>query len=241
MPKEYGKYIEPFCGSMSLFLKVLPGSSVVGDINEELINFYNQIKFYPAEISAEVSKLDRTKEEYYRQRAMDCNLLTPFFRAVRFFYLNRHCFNGVYRTNSKGQFNVPFGSKLSEVPALDELVSFSEKIQLTEFLNCDFEKTVSRAQAGDFIYLDPPYAGTESKDRGEYGPNSFKSFDITRLGGVLRAASARDVNVLLSYACIDAIKEEFLGWKVSEILVERSVSGFARGRKKVPEVIITNY
>lgn len=241
MPVKYGRYIEPFCGSMSLFVKVSPESSIMGDINQDLINFYVQLKSNHADIAARVFSLARTKEEYYRVRALDPSLMTPLDRAVRFFYLNRHCFNGVYRANSKGQFNVPFGSKLAEIPTAEELARFSESIKDTEFVSCDFEATAAMAGDGDLIYLDPPYAGTNAKDRGEYGPNSFKSVDINRLGVCLRNASERGAKILLSYASIEAIKEEFNDWKINEILVERSVSGFASGRKKVPEVIITNY
>lgn len=241
MPVNYDRYIEPFCGSMSLFVKVNPKSSIMGDINQDLINFYLQLKDNHSEIAAKVFSLARTKEEYYRVRALDQEKMTSLDRAVRFFYLNRHCFNGVYRANLKGQFNVPFGSKLAEIPTAEELAGFAKSIQATEFLNCDFEATVAKAGEGDLVYLDPPYAGTEAKDRGEYGPNSFKSFDIDRLGVCLRSASERGAKVLLSYASIDAIKEEFDGWNINEIFVGRSVSGFARGRKKVPEVIITNY
>lgn len=241
MPERFERYIEPFCGSMSLFVKMRPARSIMADINPELINFYEQIRAYPTVIAEKVFALSRDKDEYYRQRSLDFRQMTCIDRAVRFFYLNRHCFNGVYRTNLKGDFNVPYGSKLTEIPTSDELHAFSESIQTAKFLNCDFETTVAEAEAGDLVYLDPPYAGTASKDRGEYGPNSFKAVDIARLGDSLRSASDNGAKILLSYASIDLIKEEFSEWNISEILVERSVSGFARGRKKVPEVIITNY
>ncbi|WP_081311692.1 DNA adenine methylase [Pseudomonas putida] len=240
-PQNYSRYIEPFCGSMSLFLRLAPEYSVMGDINSELINFYKQVKKFPRQISSAVHAMPRTKEEYYVQRGRDCGSLSDFERAVRFFFLNRHCFNGVYRTNKKGAFNVPYGSKLPEVPSEQEILFFSEKIKNTEFINSDFEVTLLSARKDDFIYLDPPYAGTETKDRGEYGPDSFKSVDISRLGETLRSVSENGAKILLSYASIDSIKEEFSDWNISEVLVERSISGFARGRKKVPEVIITNY
>jgi DNA adenine methylase len=240
-PASFGRYIEPFCGSLSLFLRLKPGSAVVGDINGELINFYEQVKASPAEICVGVHNMPRTKEEYYRVRALDCDALTELERSIRFFFLNRHCFNGVYRTNKLGGFNVPFGSKLSEIPSEAEIMDFSARVQNTIFRVGDFEHTVLSSREDDFIYLDPPYAGTESKDRGEYGPGSFKEFDIGRLGRVLREASARGSKILLSYADTDAIKLEFSEWNIEQISVERSVSGFAKGRKKVSEVLIMNY
>lgn len=240
-PAKFERYIEPFCGSMSLFLRLCPKKSIMGDINEDLINFYKNVKKYPQEISSGIHSISRTKEEYYRLRALDTADMSNLDRAIRFFFLNRHCFNGVYRTNKSGLFNVPFGSKLTEVPSHEEIMEFSKKIKNTKFFAGDFQSTIENSKAGDFIYLDPPYAGTESRDRGEYGPNSFKEFDISRLKSKLQEASDRDVKILLSYASITAIKQEFSKWNVREISVERSISGFARGRKKVPEVIITNY
>ncbi|WP_080577923.1 DNA adenine methylase [Pseudomonas chlororaphis] len=240
-PPIYGKYIEPFCGSMSLFLRICPEKSAMGDINEELINFYRQVKKHPEEISEAIHKIPRTKEEYYRIRSEGALSSDELGKAIRFFFLNRHCFNGVYRTNKSGIFNVPFGSKLTEIPSHEEIMSFSKKIANTDFYSGDFEVTISTAEQNDFIYLDPPYAGTESRDRGEYGLNSFKEFDIARLSRELKLASDKGVKILLSYASIEVIKKEFSDWNIREISVDRSISGFARGRKKVPEVIITNY
>lgn len=226
---------------MSLFLRLCPKKAVMGDINEDLINFYKNVKKHPLDISSGIHSIPRTKEEYYRIRALNTSNLSDLEKAIRFFFLNRHCFNGVYRTNKSGLFNVPFGSKLTEVPSHDEILEFSKKIKNTVFHSGDFQATIKNSKAGDFIYLDPPYAGTESRDRGEYGPNSFKEFDIARLKSTLQEASDKNVKILLSYASITAIKQEFAEWNVREISVERSISGFARGRKKVPEVIITNY
>jgi DNA adenine methylase len=240
-PTSYERYIEPFCGSMSLFLRISPEKASMGDINEELINFYKQVKVRPEEISEAIHKIPRTEEEYYKIRNTDTSNFSELEKAIRFFFLNRHCFNGVYRTNKSGAFNVPFGSKLTEVPSHEEIMNFSKKITSTDFFCGDFETTISSAANNDFIYLDPPYAGTESRDRGEYGLNSFKELDITRLGSTLKQASEKGAKILLSYASIEPIKKEFLEWNIREISVERSISGFARGRKKVPEVIITNY
>lgn len=240
-PSNFERYIEPFCGSMSLFLRLTPQRSVMADINSELINFYAQVKKHPIEISNGIHAIPRNEENYYRLRETNIDKLSDLDKAVRFFFLNRHCFNGVYRTNKQGKFNVPFGSKLTEIPSQEEILDFSKKIKKTKFVNSDFEKIVLKTKAGDFLYLDPPYAGTESRDRGEYGPSSFKEDDVKRLSISLGAASERGVKVLLSYASIPLIKDHFPKWNISEISVERSVSGFAKGRKKVPEVIITNY
>ena len=222
-------------------MRLQPEASLVGDINEELINFYLQVKTHPREVAQAVHAIPRSKEEYYRIRSISTEDLNTMDRAVRFFFLNRHCFNGVYRTNKSGIFNVPYGSKLTDIPSEGEILDFSEKIKNTEFISGDFESVVSRAKRNDFIYLDPPYAGTGTRDRGEYGPVSFKEPDIIRLLSSLTAASNRGAKILLSYACVPVIKEKFGDWNIHEISVDRSISGFARGRKKVQEVVITNY
>ncbi|SDA96101.1 DNA adenine methylase [Pseudomonas sp. NFACC15-1] len=241
VPLNFDRYIEPFCGSVSLFLELPPSKAILSDINEELINFYNVVKRSPSYLSTEVGKLESTKEAYYNIRSMDPSGLSRKQRAVRFFYLNRHCFNGVYRTNKAGQFNVPYGSKLSSIPSLDEVMEFSRFVRGAKFESSDFERIINKAEYNDFIYLDPPYAGRSVKDRGEYGQVKFAEVDIQRLHAALVTASERGAKILLSYADIPVIREVFSSWKIETISVGRSVSGFSKGRVKVNEVLIKNF
>tara|TARA_R110000782_G_scaffold110698_1_gene200138 strand:- start:228 stop:869 length:642 start_codon:yes stop_codon:yes gene_type:complete len=213
----------------------------MGDLNEDLINFYRQVQQYPLLVAEGMADLPSNRDEYYRQRALKTAELTEMEQAVRFFFLNRHCFNGVYRTNKNGDFNVPFGSRLTEIPKRDEIVEFSKKIENIDFLAADFETTLNLLEPDDFVYLDPPYAGTESRDRGEYGLGSFKTDDILRLARHLNDASANGTKILLSYADVEAVRRAFADWNIQEISVGRSISGFAKGRKTVTEVLIKNY
>ncbi|MDD0968072.1 MULTISPECIES: DNA adenine methylase [Pseudomonas] len=241
VPLNFDRYIEPFCGSISLFLELPPSKAILSDINEELINFYNVVKVSPTYISDELAKLESSKENYYRVRGLNPEALTRKERAVRFFYLNRHCFNGVYRTNQKGMFNVPYGSKLSSVPSACEVMDFSRFIKNATFEKSDFERVINKAGFNDFIYLDPPYAGRNVKDRGEYGQVKFAEVDIERLHRSLLRASERGAKILLSYADIPLIREVFSEWRIETVSVGRSVSGFSKGRMIVNEVLIKNF
>lgn len=240
-PKSFNKYIEPFCGSISLFLEISTKKAALSDINSELVNFYNVVKTDPGFIADGMQELESAKEVYYRIRSLDISLLDEKERAVNFFYLNRHCFNGVYRTNQKGQFNVPYGSKLTSIPSRSEIFEFSKKVRNVTFSACDFESAVKRAKRDDFIYLDPPYAGRDVKDRGEYGPNKFRESDLERLEQSLTKATNKGVKILLSYADIPQIRELFSDWEIETVSVGRSVSGFAKGRMAVNEVLLKNF
>src|SRR5262249_1939745 len=144
------------------------------------------------------SEFGRGKRAYYEVRAIDPRKLSATKRAAQFVYLNRFSFNGVYRTNRKGIFNVPFGSKSGQLPTKDQLVAVSRFIARASFKRADFETAMKRAKQGDFIYLDPPYL-KRGRNRGEYGLHSFSTDDIDRLIKATKAASRRGATVLLSY------------------------------------------
>jgi len=241
VPTSFERYIEPFCGSISLFLELPRSKAILSDINDELINFYKMVKTSPSYISFEMSKLESTEENYYRVRSLNPADLSRKERAVRFFFLNRHCFNGVYRTNKLGLFNVPYGSKLTSIPSAAEVMDFSRFVRGVTFECADFEAIISRAQLNDFVYVDPPYAGRDVKDRGEYGQIKFSELDIGRLHLALVQASTRGAKILLSYADIPLIRQTFAGWHIETVSVGRSVSGFSKGRMKVNEVLIKNF
>lgn len=129
---------------------------------------------------------------------------------------------------------------MGAIPSLDEIISFGRMIRHADFVTSDFEEVVAGTVAGDFVYLDPPYAGA-SRDRGEYGTNAFKTLDLDRLAQVCKNASERGVKVLLSYADFPDLVDKLPNWKVERFSVLRSVSGFARGRGEANEVLISNY
>ncbi|MEN2673147.1 Dam family site-specific DNA-(adenine-N6)-methyltransferase [Herbaspirillum huttiense] len=240
-PKQYQRYIEPFCGSICFYVDQQPTRAILSDNNSELIQFYKSLSYRPLHIGKLAHAMPNTERYYYELRNIDPSTLSANDRAARFLYLNRFCFNGVYRTNKSGRFNVPRGSHMGALPELEEIQNFGRLIRSASFYAADFETILDMAGHGDFVYLDPPYAGRDVRDRGEYGANAFKEPDIQRLADSCHRASARGAKVLLSYADIRAIQELMDGWNIHRLSVPRSVSGFARGRTTVNEILVSNY
>ncbi|MEW6736762.1 MAG: DNA adenine methylase, partial [Acidobacteriota bacterium] len=162
-------------------------------------------------------------------------------RAARFVYLNRFCFNGVYRTNKQGRFNVARGKGHLFIPDFETFKLFSHRLANASLHNCDFETIVNQTKAGDFLYLDPPYARQGQRDRGEYGVGAFKEIDEDRLAGALLESEKRGVKVLLSYSPSHNLIQKLDGWQIHNLTVTRNVAGFAHARRTADEILISNY
>lgn len=240
-PPEYGTYYEPFAGSACLYLALKPERAILGDINPWLIGTYRTIRSRPNKIYKLLTQLRSTPETYYRTRATDPHSLDANARAVRFLYLNRHAFNGVYRENRNGDFNVPLGSKIPALPTLREFRSFCIALRPAELRVGDFQECVRDAAEGDFVYLDPPYTKAGARDRGEYGSLAFKRDDIQRLIECVKNLSDGGVKVLLSFFDSPTLRRELRDWCIESFTVSRSVSGFQSKRRTAREVLIRNY
>ena len=178
---------------------------------------------------------------YYELRSMQPESLSANERAARFLYLNRFCFNGVYRTNRAGIFNVPRGVRVGALPTLEDIAAFGRLLRRAELEAGDFEAVLARCGVNDFVYLDPPYAGRGVRNRGEYGVNSFSEDDVARLHDTLENASSRGAKILISYGDVPIVRQAFRKWQIRELTVGRNVSGFLHGRREVQELLITNY
>lgn len=241
IPKYIGTYYEPFCGSACLYFNLMPHKAVLSDMNAELIFSYQQIQKEPSEIFISLNSYSISKEEYLKVRALDPLSLTAAQRAARFIYLNKLCFNGVYRTNLQGKFNVPMGKKTGAMPTLEQLACYSSAIQGVSFIASDYHEVISKAVAGDFVYLDPPYSKPGNRNRGEYGPNSFNFHEIERMLGLLGQLDDRGVAFTLSYCDCEEIRQYCRpSWSIESIDVRRHIAGFHAHRRMVTEVLITN-
>ena len=152
-----GTYYEPFVGSACLFLALRPRRAILGDLNSDLIATYKEIVQDPVGVAAAVHRLPPPEANYYRLRAIPPATLTHLERAARFVYLNRYCFNGVYRINRQGIFNVPMGTHTGRIPSATEFEEVGKALIGARLVVRDFAKTIATVTAGDFVYLDPPF------------------------------------------------------------------------------------
>ena len=240
VPATYARYIEPFSGSACLFFALRPATAILADLNEELMHAYATLKAHPRLLHRAVTDMPLSKSYYYDLRRTPPEGLDNLARAARFVYLNRSCFNGVYRLNREGRFNVPRGRRPGAIPSQSHFVRCANALRRAELISADFELTASKAKPGDFVYLDPPYAKKGSRRRGEYGYSSFDTPDIKRLARCLLELNERNVTFLLSYADSREISEIGSKWSTRTVLVRRHVAGFQRHRAVVREVIISN-
>lgn len=241
-PLNYARYIEPFCGSAALLFYLKPRSAFLGDINFDLINALVAIRDHPADLYAALAAVHVSKESYYRIRAAKPEPANVFEQAVRFLYLNRYCFNGIYRTNRLGQFNVPMGERTGGLPPKELFLSCSSVLKGADLLVGDFCETLDYATANDFVYLDPPYVKEGTRNRGEYGVGSFIIADIERLMTRLHQLDVSGVRFLLSYANHDAFVCKLPShWEVHKIEVGRHISGFCAKQHHASEILVRNY
>lgn len=242
LPEEYRTYHEPFCGSACLFFDIQPRKAVLSDMNTDLIQAYLEIKRSPTSVFESLERLEVSESDYYRIRSMDPELLSSSERAARFIYLNKLCFNGVYRTNKSGQFNVPMGTKTGKLPDLAILSAYSEALQAADLRSGDFGGMLNNIRKDDLVYLDPPYSKPGTRKRGEYGPNSFNYTDIERLVDTLKEIDKKQAFFVLSYSDCEVIREVLKEeWNIQSVSVRRHVAGFSAHRKIVEEVIVSNF
>lgn len=240
-PLDAERYVEPFVGSGALFFDLAPGKAVLADINEELIHAYRVIAKSPLEVYQAASRRP-SKSHYLALRKADPASLNDVERASRFLYLNRYCFNGLYRTSLEGRFNVPYAPRRSgSLPAWADFQVAAAQLQRATLLHMDFESLLLRhARPHDFVYLDPPYAVANQRIFRQYGPQTFGLDDIERLSSVLFALDAVGSKFLLSYADCPEARKAFRGWRTERVQVHRNISGFGMHRRSAAELLVSN-
>jgi DNA adenine methylase len=239
-PLQYRTYVEPFAGSACLFFMLQPTRAILGDFNTELMTTYRTVASHPRAISNCLRAFPTTEDFYYDLRDQHPMELDAIRRAARFIYLNRFSFNGVYRTNRQGDFNVPRGTKTGQLPNFAELKRCAVALKSARCIANDFEATIDKARANDFVYLDPPYSLASDRHRGEYGYGGFSSDDLLRLRQALQRLDARGAAFVLSYRCTKEVREMFGEWHQKTLTVRRHVAGFAKDRRNVREMLISN-
>jgi DNA adenine methylase len=240
--KPHRRYLEPFAGSACLFFALKPPRAILGDLNTELIATYLEVKYRLDAVLRELNRLPAAdKDEYCRLRSMETAALSGAARAARFIYLNRFCFNGIYRTNLLGQFNVPFsGDRCGSIPNAELLRRCSQRLQVARFIKGDFARVLKHAQRGDLVYMDPPFAVRARRVFREYAPSTFTHSDIQRLRSWMEKLNTAKINFVVSYAESDEADILRKGFDYQKVPVRRSVAGFACNREVTNELIISN-
>ena len=251
MPKTYNRYFEPFVGGGALFFDLAPKDAVINDFNAELINCYQQIKDNPQEL-IEILKVHQeynSKEYYLDLRSADrderIDMMSEVQRAARILYMLRVDFNGLYRVNSKNQFNVPYGRYKNPKIVDDNLISaistYLNNNQI-EIKKGDFEKAVLDVQPGDFVYFDPPYIPlSETSTFTSYTHEGFSYDDQVRLRDTFKKLSDVGAYVMLSNSSSFLVEELYRDFNIHYVEATRTNGAKSSSRGKISEIIVTNY
>lgn len=251
MPKTYNRYFEPFVGGGALFFDLAPKDAVINDFNAELINCYQQIKDNPQEL-IEILKVHQeynSKEYYLDLRSADrderIDMMSEVQRAARILYMLRVNFNGLYRVNSKNQFNVPYGRYKNPKIVDEELISaisvYINNNQL-EIKVGDFEKAIVDVRTGDFVYFDPPYIPlSETSSFTSYTHEGFSFADQVRLRDAFKRLSDTGAYVMLSNSSSALVEELYKDFNIHYVEATRTNGAKSSSRGKISEIIVTNY
>lgn len=239
-------YFEPFVGGGAVFFDLLPEKAVLSDLNRELVVTYNVIKNDVESLISLLKKHQLDKEYFLKVRDFDLANLTDLEIASRFIFLNRTCFNGMYRVNRKGKFNVPFG-RYNNPLICDEtnLRKVSEALRFVEIKEQDYKEVLNQAKKGDFIYFDPPYYPvSKTASFTSYTSQSFLEKEQTELRDTFLQLASLGCFVMLSNSdtqFINDIYSNHRGIKISKVTAGRAINSDSSKRGKVSEVVITNY
>lgn len=248
IPKEISLYYEPFIGGGSVLFNLQPQKAIINDINSELINLYKVVKENVEELLKDLIKHKNEEEYFYFIRSLDrdenfLNKYTDVQRASRFIFLNKTCFNGMYRVNSRGYFNTPFGNyKQSFTINCDIIRAVNKYFNEFDigFKNTDFENVITKIEKDTFVYFDPPY-DTDKNNFTEYSKYGFDRNDQKRLKKLCDKLTKLKVKFLLSNSSTDFIMDLYKDYNIENINVKRFISADKNGRKGASEVLIKNY
>lgn len=241
VPKTYGRYIEPFFGGGALFFSLKPESAIIADSNPELINMYLQVAHHVDDVIECLQKYENTSEMFYEVRSLDWQKLPKAEAAARTIYLNKTCFNGLYRVNRSGQFNTPFGNyKNPKICDIEALRLASEALRKAEILCGDYILVLEHyAQPGDFVFLDPPYLPiSENSDFKRYTKEQFYEDDHVELAKMIGILHERGCYVILTNSNHLLVHQLYEQYKIEVIQTKRHISCHGDTRKG-EDVIVT--
>lgn len=251
MPEQFNNYYEPFVGGGAVIFELLPENAVINDINKALINAYQMICRHPQEFLQEINRLDAEmwedgKEYYYSLREhYNDKLMKDEFDvelAALFVFINKHCFNGLYRVNGKGLFNVPYNNSRRSSVDEQSIMEISEYLRNVTIISGDFEAACEGAGAGDFVFIDSPYAPLNPTSFESYTKEGFDIESHRRLAVLFDELTARGCYCMLTNHNTELINELYgnKGYTIDVVSVKRMINSDASNRVG-EEVIICNY
>jgi DNA adenine methylase len=249
MPPGVGlmRHVEPFVGGGALFFARGPERALLCDVNQDLIATYEVVRDELPELLSQLARLARGhgEERYYavRERYNARRPKSRAERAAQFIYLNKTCFNGLFRVNRKGDFNVPMGRYANpNIADVDALRAASARLRHAELRCAPFECLLSEARPGDFIYMDPPYEPlSRTSNFTSYAQDGFSQVDQTRLRDVFRELDRRGAKLMLSNSDAPLIRDLYRGYTIDVVLAARAVNCDAKSRGPVRELVVRNY
>ncbi len=245
-----GRYFEPFVGGGAVFFDLLPQKAFLSDLNNELVITYNVVKNDVESLIKSLKKHQNTKGYFLKIRAKDINKQSEVEIASRFIYLNRTCFNGLYRVNSHGGFNVPFaGNKNPLICDEINLRKISKALKYVEIKKQDYKEVLKKAKEGDFIYFDPPYYPiNKTSSFTSYTKEAFLEKEQIELRDTFAELTKRGCFVMLSNSDTPFINKIYSEIKIKDKLIRinkvyagRMINSDASKRGKITEVLVTNY
>ncbi len=240
------RYFEPFVGSAALFFALRPAEATLSDVNRELVDCYLAVQKHVEPLVRALQEHEYDEELYYQVREQDPAGLELPQRAARTIYLNKTGYNGLYRVNKSGRFNVPFGRYTNpgfrSADSLENLRACSRALQSAKIAVRDFGQVVRHARKGDFVYFDPPYVPlSDTADFTSYAAGGFGPSEQQRLAEIVDELSAAGVLVMLSNSDTPAVRALYQRYRIDVVTASRSINSRANGRGKVREVVVRNY
>ncbi len=248
-PKQIDRYFEPFLGGGSVFFFVQqryrPKFSMISDLNQDLVSTYINVRDNPKELLKllKIFKCNDSSHFYYETRKkFNLKKFPAVDRSAAFIYMNKSCYSGLFRVNSKNEFNVPYGNyKNAEIFDEDTIMSASELLQGVEILCQDYRKVFDFAASGDFIYLDPCYDPKTKTSFVQYTPEKFSESDREHLAGFVMSVQSKGAKVLLSNNDMAKVRKLYPGFHFHRIKAPRSLGARVGAESKVIELAIRNY
>jgi len=235
------RYVEPFAGSASLFFHLEPSEAILGDMNLELITAMRALREGTSDVLRCLKQFPIGEKAYYSIRSWNPASLSRTVLAARFLYLNHYCFNGLYRTNREGRFNVPFGPPKNGIEINEEtIVRASKLLRRAVLVDGDFEKVIKLTKPGDFVYLDPPYVVRSRRIFAEYCTKTFSSCDLGRLQAALTHLDRQGITFVITYADSTEARNLLRQWRPRRIRARRNIAGFVGHRRFSYELLATN-